>query len=1259
MPEPFFQPNEYPLTSGVRLLEASAGTGKTFALAHLVLRLITEGDCSIEEILVVTFTDAAASELRSRISKRLEAALHGLEAIEHGYANEPPDNILKHWLEKKADTPLRRRWASLLLEALEGIERADITTIHGFCRRTLRREALESGQSLDPVLEVESKQLIYEVVHDYWENEILSLGVGHLRGLQAAGLNIDNLVNALLTVDGDPSMTLVEESDCFDSNASLVGQFGPLFDQCWANFLHFWRRDGIELEDELRARADFWRSLGSLNTKPFTPKPLKDRVEEVNRWVESIERKTESNTSPPYISVRDQKLLMKYFHPAIFCSVAFKCGDESLDLLKPELQKSIAELCDSPTERVWSHALRWGIRELSARRRQLGVISYGGLLSSLDPQHQTIDGADENLPWLSGVRKRYRAVLVDEFQDTDPVQWRLLKRAFANGSNHFLLMVGDPKQAIYRFRGGDLNTYLHVRREVKRIDVLVDNFRTSPDLMHGLNQFMSKGLTRTGLSVPSLNSCSERKALNVLTGQHPLKLLFIEQAGNCQFSQPDSLLSKTKIEELIPIAVANSVLSLLKTYSKQISLDDICILVSRHDQASSIRTGLERVGLPSQLVSRGDVLISEAALALQRFLDCIACPANSRSLRLLACSALVQWDLSRLEQSEVNGDLDRLALRFIHWKKNFTKLGLMGCVAELIEGRTMADLSGRGRFLGDLHQCGQLVQEAIHNEGLSVGRAAEWLRRNRLQPTDPIPKDRHPYSDVADSAINVLTVHRSKGLEYKVIICPYLWQSPPISNGPLWRGTDSSSWCIALNKSWGEGREVAYAAEQASSQEAERLAYVAMTRACSFLVLFWARSKQQEDNPLKCLLFGPEAVHSSSNELSTERMKKWLVDNDVPIDIASADTSLSNLRWLPIPPKGEIGLGASPNRKLDSNWGRYSYSSWISGPQNNLMSILDDPLETQEDRDTDQRDKTIDTLYEKDSLLEGWNLKLQKALTTRGPLDDFPRGPIAGDCLHRILEQIDFCKALDDIHSEFVIKTELQRAGLDGTFLSSVQGGLQRVLSTPLGGPLGDLKLNHLHDKRRIHELKFDLPLALEGGSLRSEDLSLVFKKDSWARFSGSYSEKLLELNFVSRGFFTGSIDLVFSDDDDPFHSRWWVLDWKSNWIGSRDSEGNPDSSCPAMYHEAALEKQMLLHHYPLQAHLYLVALHRFLQWRLPDYNPSRHLGGYIYVFLRGVPGGECFGEIPREKKIPGLFVEPTPFDRVMELNRLMRKGGR
>jgi exodeoxyribonuclease V beta subunit len=247
-------------------------------------------------------------------------------------------------------------------------------------------------------------------------------------------------------------------------------------------------------------------------------------------------------------------------------------------------------------------------------------------------------------------------------------------------------------------------------------------------------------------------------------------------------------------------------------------------------------------------------------------------------------------------------------------------------------------------------------------------------------------------------------------------------------------------------------------------------------------------------------------------------------------------------------------------------------------------------------------------------------------------LAGFPRGAQAGDCLHRILEQLDYQRPADQ--QADLVARELVRSGIDDSQLDLLLEGLERLRHTPLGGALGRLVLAQLVQGERLHEMAFDLPL----GQVRAADLVPVF--------GGSYGASLAQLPIASRGFLTGSIDLVFRHQQ-----RWWVLDWKSNWLGQRDGQGQPLHCGPADYTPAAMQALMEANHYPLQAHLYLVALHRYLRWRLPGYDPARHMGGYVYVFLRGVPG-------PTEADpVPGVFWAQPPLRRLLDLDRVL--GGR
>ena len=1204
-----FEANTYPLTPGVRLLEASAGTGKTFALAHLVLRLVTEQQLSLDQLLVVTFTEAAADELRDRIGRRLDAALQGLLQQEHSSTPLPElDSVLQNWLAQHGqDVRQRRLLASRLLESLEALERADITTIHGFCRRSLRRQALQNGQALDLVLDDDPQTLAIQVAHDLWREEVLRLDPGEVSGLLQAGLCPEALATALQKLDGDCAVRIAEDAEPIAADQTLAEVFPRWLQSRWEHFNEHWHRDGAALEQVFRASATEWRSLGCTDTKPFSARPRKDRCQELNHWTDHV-NKTGSH-SIDYADVRNQVLLGGYFHPGSFQKTARACGENEPTLPLPALQTAIAELWDGPAEQTWRHLLIRGLKQISERRRHRGVVGFSGLLDALDPAQS--EAAES---WLTPLRSRYRVVLIDEFQDTDPLQWRLLKTAFRTPI-HLLLMVGDPKQAIYRFRGGDLNTYKAARREADRIDDLLDNRRTTPQLMQAMNQLMAPGLHLSELDVPEVTPRSSAQPLTLPQGSASLQIHDINPDDH------DGESSRTAIEARIPRIATDLILQTL-TQDADLDPSDVCILVSRHRQAEDIRAALAAAGLPSRLVSQGDVFTSQGASDLQTFLDALARPGHAGGLRQLAVSSLLQWRSEELVAAEQNGQLDQLASQLQQLAAELPRLGLMGCLARLMDGETVADLSSRGRLLGDLQQCARLVQDTMHRQGLDASSGADWLRRQRLHPPDTIPEQRQPFSDLAASAVAVVTVHRSKGLQYPVVICPYLWEAPSPGRGPLWRmppGDDSASWRVALNAHWGLGHAASHCADIESQAEAERLAYVAITRAERHLVLFQARAARQEGNPLAAWL--KDLADPPSPLISLHR--------------AAPDPQIN--RWHPRLIERDLTCAPVPAHGFDRSWGRSSYSAWIAGHEG-AKAASPDPRNLEEGRDVDARtgsDSEPPTLADQNEPLD----------PDDSPLGSFPRGAAAGDCLHRILEQLPFDQAIDQDSNRTLVERELTRSGLDTDMTDAVLDGLSTLMEAPLGGPLGDLKLSSLHSGRRLHELSFDLPVAHQGRAVQPGQLARAFRIEPGRRFGGRYADSLQDLDFLSRGFLTGSIDLVFTDGDDPATARWWVADWKSNWIGERDVDGRPLHCGPRHYSQAAMEEQMYLHHYPLQAHLYLVALHRFLLWRLDGYRPERHLGGYAYIFLRGVSrhGGS------------GVILEAAPLKRLHCLDAVLR----
>ncbi len=1231
MNHPCFDANQFPLTPGCRLLEASAGTGKTFALAHLVLRLLSEGESplQVDQLLVVTFTEAAAAELRDRIARRLQHALRLLQGGDCTGADQP----LQDWLDHQGRDGHRRIEGRLLL-ALERLDRADITTIHGFCRRTLQRQALEAGLGPAVTLETQGHERRDQVVHDYWQQQVLPLPPALLAGLQQRGIQPDILSRVLASLDGDPALQLDPPPADIVTELPITDQLCQLWERCWQRFLAFWQNDAQALENGFAEAATELKSFGATYA-PYRLKPKPDRLNRVQTWIDGL-----NGVTPSYEQVLAQADLQKYFHPGPFTKVAAAVHGDQVSMPQSDLLRACAALIDAPAEMLLLHFGHWGRQELMKRRQRSGQISFGQLLVQLDPGPVDSSATLTPSPLLESVAQRYRAALIDEFQDTDPMQWRILARAFGgNPCRHLLVIVGDPKQAIYRFRGGALETYRLAATAADACFGLYENRRSSTPLVEALNQLMAPGLRQTALMVPAVAAKADKGHLNLPEGEHPLQRLPLERD---QLEQQVAAFCQSLLERSLQLETPNG--------ARPLEPSDLCLLVGQHNQAEGLRGALERRQLPSRLVSRGDVFATAGAAALQRCLDALAQPGHSGRQRLLAASPLLGWSAADLQQAE-SARWDQLATVLCTLAERLPRIGLTAVLTQLQGSEAMARLSLRGRMLADLQQAAELVQEQMHRQGLGALQAADWLRRQRLQDQNEVPDAHRCRSDAAESAIAVVTVHRSKGLEYPVVICPYLWKGSKTikadarSIGRRWTppSTNEPHLDLHLNPHWGQGRHAAQQDHQAQVAEAERLAYVACTRARHLLVLGWPADDDDEaGNPLSTWFMAPDG------------------ERDLPLHRINLNADHLPQAWQPPPTSGALQLGPRPQRSLDSRWGRASYSAWAH-------SQREQPPEMREEgRDTDalSSDQTDSSATEArpDSSSEAFQdsnaAGCDAAWPGLGPKAHVPRGAGPGDALHKILEQIDYPQLAggDDSPCRKVIATELSRAGLDADLSDALLDALMQLVQTPLGGALGSCRLGDLKPGDWLNEMNFDLPLAHSDGAdhhlVRSSGLARVFKDHPGGLFNASYGQELSQLDVASRGFLTGSIDLVFR-----WQQRWWVADWKSNWLGQRDSQGSVQQCGPLTYSQHAMQRLMVTNHYPLQAHLYAVALHRYLQWRLPGYNPGDHLGGYAYVFLRGVPGAINHPGRSAFAPTPGVLVDQPSLKRVLALDDLLREG--
>jgi len=1315
--------NNLDLAPGIRLLEASAGTGKTFTLAHLVLRLVSEAELALPAILVVTFTEAAAAELRDRIGRRLQQGLALLESDQPGVATalaspqQPPpprpdpgpdasDAVLLAWYRRCQALPPERcqRLRVQLLLALEDLAAADITTIHGFCRRTLQREALPAGRSPQLQLEDPDDATITELVHAYWQQQVVPLPPPLLAGLRRCGLHPSALEALLRSLDDDPALELDPLPAGIRLEASLPDQLPAFWQGCWDDFRSLWRARGRELQQRLQAQASRWRAQGHSDTEPYKPTARKDRCAELDAFLAA---------QPPqgdYEACLGQELLSDYYHPGRFCKVARSLErhhEAVLPLPESALMEAVARLLDGPAEAVLLHALHWGRRELEQRRRRRGLSSFSQLLRDLDPGPDPAAAS----PLLEAVAARYGAALIDEFQDTDPIQWRILRRAFGRGC-HRLVMVGDPKQAIYRFRGGDLGTYQAAADQADERWALSGNRRSTPELIEALNRLMRPGLRRSDLMVPPVQAHSDRRgpqgpAIELLwlgdpgddpetAGEERSPAGDVESAARADAAAGSHRHpARTALEAQLPARIAAHLQQLLRAgleleqgeKRRPLVATDVALLVNNHRQAEALRRALECQGIACRLVSRADVFLSPAAIALQRCLDALADPADANRLRLLAASPLLAWSAAQIAAAPaaIWGDL---AERLANLSRQLPQRGLLGVLADLLGAEGMARLERAGRLAADLTQVSALVQQRLHADGLAPAALADWLRRRRLDPPQQLSEEHQAHSDRANGAVSVITIHRSKGLEFPLVICPYLWQSPAVavatSLGRRWHppGAAGPVLDVHRNRSWGPGYAAARQQRLEEERERERLAYVAVTRAQHRLVLAWGPARGQQAAPLLPWLFPdrfPVDPDDDDDWIARAAADHWqrcleqaIAADGLPLALIPASDPP------PIPAPGppdlssgpQLTTGPLPQRRFDPRWGRSSYSRWVHG-QADGAAALQPPEALEEGRDTG--DATPEPLSDADADpnvnvnvdaraerpgpvaplaapgLAGDDVSraLDSALVwpQTGPLATFPAGPRVGDCLHRILEGFRFDQPAGASANRRLTELELRRSGLAAEGVTALLEGLETLRLSPFGGALAGLRPADLQPGRWLSEMRFDLSL----GFAEARGLAAAFRDWPGGAFGAAYGERLAQLPIAHRGFLTGSIDLIFPAVDAAGDQRWWVLDWKSNRLGRRESEQGPWLCGPHHYGQEAMLQLMVASHYPLQAHLYLVALHRYLRWRLPGYAPQRHLGGYVYAFLRGAPGAAGAQALPGA--VPGMLVDCPPLERLLALD--------
>ena len=879
--------------------------------------------------------------------------------------------------------------------------------------------------------------------------------------------------------------------------------------------------------------------------------------------------------------------------------------------------------------------------ELERRKQRLGILSYDDLLSRLATALR-----EDDAPARARMRQRWRIVLVDEFQDTDPVQWNVLDRAFTDHAT--LVLIGDPKQAIYAFRGGDVVTYLEAAGTAGEARTLATNHRSDAPLVEAL-QVLTRGaqLGDERITVHEVGAQHAGSRLSGAPEPHPVRLRVLP--ANDDGKAPPI----AKLRARIATDLADDVAGLIASGAtfddghgpRPIRPGDVAILMRTRTGVDLFRAALAARGISSVLTGGESVLLSPAADEWLTLLESLE-RQDSRRVCAVALSSFVGESPASLD---AGGEelADVIAEQVRRWLDLFRAQGIAAVHEAVTSGGLAARVLARPggeRHLTDLQHIGQVLHDVAHRERLGLAALLEWLRRERRRDRGSSERPRRLESDAA--AVQVVTIHGSKGLQYPVVYLPVHFDCYVRDEAvPLFHDGTIRMRHVGAEPS----PEVAAAVRAETAAEELRLTYVALTRAQSQVVAWWAPSWNAGRSGLTRLLLGREPGESKVPQN---------LDSLSPTEVAAGLTAWQSAGAVHLEKVGPISDVTVPlvateppaldvrtfDRPIDTDWRRTSYSGLIRAEQVAVVPTVEPEVPG-----------TVDEEHADDET-EPLPVPEQPTGGPVSPMAELPAGAEFGSLVHAVLEHADV--TVPDVEAELLHHvTEQRRWWSIDVPAADLAEALVPMQLTPLGPLAGDLRLSDLGPSNRLSELDFELPLA--GGDRSGARASVLGGvADAMRRHLPAndpmlaYADRLEVPTLgeqVLRGYLGGSIDVVLrvpSGDD----STYLVVDYKTNMLG------DPDLPLAALdYTPERMADAMLHSHYPLQAMLYSVVLHRYLRWRVADYDPDRHLGGILYLFVRGM----CGPETPVVNGVPcGVFSWRPPSALVTDLSELLAGSG-
>lgn len=1201
----------FPL-QGSQLIEASAGTGKTFTISTLYLRLVLghgtektrfKRPLLPPEILVMTFTEAATQELRDRIRTRLaEAARYFRDELTN------PDEILislrNEYLEMEWPT-----CAQQLEIAAQWMDEAAVSTIHSWCQRMLKEHAFDSGNLFRQHLEPDHSELLASVVRDYWRIFCYPLD----------GIALDWVRENWQT----PKILQHQLTDLLAANlpeqptppAELLAEQLSLRQQQVNNLKEPW----AEWAEELRLLCDEVVAKKLVDGRKLQKRFYDPWCNKLKAWATDKEQiELDLGTGFQRLSAEGFAEIWKQgtppTHPAL----------ETM----PELEKALYNL-PNPALDVLTHAVQWVKRRFEQEKVRRAEIGFDDLLTRLDEALQRQSG--KRLAKL--IRQQFPVAMVDEFQDTDPIQYRILSNIYLGEENDAgLFLIGDPKQAIYAFRGADIYTYLQARRHIeKRLHQLDTNYRSSQAMVNATNclfdyaeqnnptgAFLFKRAKHNPLPFYPVKAQGKKDSF-VINNQQQTALSFWYQATDTPISTTDyyqqfAASCASEIVRLLNLGQQNKAGFQQEGYLLPLRPSDIAILVRSGREAKAIRDALAARNVRSVYLSDKDsVLDTLEAQDLLLWLEACGQPENEHLLRAALATATLDLTLQELDSYNQNENIwEQRILQFRFYKELWRTQGVLPMLRRFLQDfklpqRLLSNYQEGERKLTNLLHLAELLQQAateLDGEQALIRYLAERLTENNRQSDEYIVR-----LESDEQLVKVITIHKSKGLEYPLVFLPFICSFKTVDGRflPIRYHDKQGNLQLSLDRN----SEIIAQADQERLAEDLRLLYVAITRAKYNCWLGIADLKYGNNKS--------SVIHKSAIG--------YLLNNGLPI----ADSShLKNCL--------ESLIGDCPNMQLqllpETNLQRFNEQQrvftepqarvmtrnifrfwWISSYSSLRLASANTGLALDESIDLTET-AANQNLFDDDISSTTSNTLITN--DTHG----FPKGALAGTFLHGILDWAankGFAEVANNpADSRDFIARRCNIRGWEH-WIDILQEWLQGFIRQQL--PLFD-RTSSLHElPNYLSEMEF----MFASHWLNLEQMDELVKKYILPEQPRPALDK-----GILNGMFKGFIDLTFEQD-----GRYYIADYKSNWLG----ENNQAYSIPAM------DEAMLSHRYDLQLVLYQLALHRQLKSRLANYDYEQHTGGVLYLFLRGY-----------QSESGGVFYERVPFALIDQLDQLFSR---